>query len=379
MNFEFPRLLKPKLVQCFLIFLAIFTILRSIKSVSNYRLTQWLFNYQEGFLKRGLPGALLQWLHIPVNRESLTAISFILFALVTITFGLSIFRVYRNANYAGWAFIFFILALMNPGTLPHFAHDIGRFDGMGLILFILGLLTIEKLSSAISLPIVLAISIIMLLTHEAFFFVYLPPLLAFWVFKGTTIYKWIWAIGAFALLFVATYLISTHGVLRTDAEFNSLLSKKQAEIGSWVDPVSLVVIKSASLKENFELTLKNAGSKDKVIDHIKLLLFLLVPMYLVFGSYIRRLRRSLPNRLEVTVLFLSLFSALGLYPLGYDHFRWWALILTNFFVVSAFVTLHSPVAQRILAEEIHKRHKQVVALVILSSILGALSTYYAFG
>lgn len=378
MKSGFTRTSKAKIVQYSLVFLAVFCIVRSFKPVSNYRLTQWLFNYDESFLKRGLPGTFLRWLDIVPSKENLIVISFILFGLVTVFFGFAIYRAYKSANHASWAFTFLILALINPGTLPHFAHDIGRFDGVGLILFICGLLISEKASPAISLMASLAISIVMLLVHEAFFFVYIPPLLAFWILKTPNKSKWIWASGALLAIFVATYLVSTHGVLRTDAEFNTLLAKKQSEVGSWVDPESLVVIKSASLKENFELTLSKAASLDKAVDHLKLFLLLLLPMYLIFGDFVRRLSTSFPHKIESILLYLSLFSALALYPLGYDHFRWWALILTNFFVVTAFILKRSPTAQSILAGEITRHKKAVVALIVLSAILGPLSTYYAF-
>jgi hypothetical protein len=60
---------------------------------------------------------------------------------------------------------------------------------------------------------------------------------------------------------------------------------------------------------------------------------------------------------------------LVLYPLGIDHFRWWALSLTNLFIITSFLML----SEKAFLESVFKFIEEHKRLVIGISVFGLLT------
>ena len=137
----------------------------------SWQITEWLINYQGGFVRRGLPGELIFRLS-PIIGVGANVTAVILSLLIFFTiFALLYVRV---RNYFSVAF------LLSPVVLGSAAYQnfIVRKDGLGVLCLILCLLASKKIKSSkfkfITLNLISSIAIV---SHESFIFFGIPAIL----------------------------------------------------------------------------------------------------------------------------------------------------------------------------------------------------------
>lgn len=155
---------------------------RSYMEISDWKVTHWLFNYDEEFVKRRLAGETVRLPGIEVNRQNVLVISYVFllvaFCALTYIFYRPIARDRENTGL--WLFFF---AVSSPATFQHFIFDAGRLDIFCLLLALASLQAIDRLQGA---PVILAVFLLMglaILIHEAAFFMYVPMVLAYWLYR----------------------------------------------------------------------------------------------------------------------------------------------------------------------------------------------------
>ena len=86
------------------------------------------------------------------------------------------------------------------------------------------------------------------------------------------------------------------------------------------------------------------------------------------------------NGFSKKLLFFAsaLGPLLGLYPLGHDHFRWWALALTNLFVILSIIAYYEQAFKKLIISTFYKYQVLVVVILVSSVVVGAMGVTSAF-
>jgi hypothetical protein len=221
---------------------------RSSEVLSSWKYTLWLVSYEYGFIKRGLVGELLRFSNITPSYETITIISIALVLIVFVLLVLVFFRpITKTGNHLG-LFLFFLVAITSPATLQSFNHDIGRFDSLGLFFMFGALFSITRFPTSVSYWVVPILLILSILVHEASFFMFVPFTLVYWYYVDPSSSRIIPKLMVFIIILLATYLISTHGVLerKTVIEYYSSL---KSVYGERVSESSLNVLHRGSLTD----------------------------------------------------------------------------------------------------------------------------------
>lgn len=121
-----------------------------VSSPDTWKGTHWLFRLDDGVLRRAIAGSLLGWWQAgsPVSLHTITVVSVIACALFAITFSFVIAlylrtplpdSAFRTPRWwaGGLALVYFATA---PGGLRQYLADMGRFDVLGALAIVLGLL-----------------------------------------------------------------------------------------------------------------------------------------------------------------------------------------------------------------------------------------------
>ena len=358
----------PLGVAAWLLLAALITLLLSLRvptPLSDWNFTHWLFNYEEEFVKRGLLGESLRLAGLPTEYAFISALStailVVLCAALVVTFSTPLRRHPKLYALSG----FFLLAISHPATLQHFRFDLGRFDGVTLLLTLFSLYIIARHRYWLASIIVPGVLAMVVLVHEAALFMFLPMVMAFWLHKYGIVRRELIYVGLVTLtLTLFTYSISTNGLASTYG-LDEHLTVMQSKHGDKVVRSSLNVLHYGSVSENLTRTQENALTRARLYQHIGMLL-VLAPLLLLLWPLVRTFGRT-----ERLLLF-SAFAPLLLYPLGHDHFRWWALALTNLFIVVSLVCAIRPTAAAQLAEICDRQRGLITTLILLGVAVGPL-------
>ena len=97
--------------------------------------------------------------------------------------------------------------------------------------------------------------------------------------------------------------------------------------------------------------------------------------YLIYKLYL-----SVKSQLNFRIGFilLSALSPLALYPLGYDHFRWWSLAITNFIISIFFIILQDNIIRDNVLSFFEDREKLIAFVVFIGFISGPLGVIESF-
>lgn len=345
-----------------------------------WRFAHWLFNYDYEFLKRALVGTLLKIFDENVSYSfvlklwtiNAVIVAVALFALFT---ALLIYSRYKTGIY-----LYSILMISSSATIGHFVFEMGRLDLINLILYMLGLLISFHLKNMISLVFLVPLSMFMIMIHEASFLIYIPSLLAFSFYfiqtnthKKTNIYL-IFAL-TFLFLTIWMFLVSLAGKASTwdIYEYIQFYYLKGYE-GVFLETSFNVL--DRGLIDNMMHTYENGVSFRRFAQHIAFI-FWFMPLVILFYGLTFEYLKFQKNKL-LLILVLSCFTSLALYPLGHDHFRWWSLAITNFFIVISFLMLADKRIMRVISLQMYKKRNIVLLSVLVSLFLGPIGAYEVF-
>lgn len=158
-------------------FIYLFIYLSVQAEISDFRFTHFLFNYEYEFLKRGFIGEMWRLSGISINPERVALFSQSSFwALFLLMAGL-FYQVVRIEPDRKVLWLFFLLLMTHSAFMPHFYVDVGRFDTQNYLLFLLAIFLIFKLESCLLAHFLTSLLLVMmLLIHEAVFFMFFPTL-----------------------------------------------------------------------------------------------------------------------------------------------------------------------------------------------------------
>ncbi len=345
--------------------------------VSNWRYTHYLFNYDDEFIKRGFIGELISLFSNHISYAQVSFFSYIALSILFFCFFYFFSKPYFYYGKRLGAFFLMIFASTSPATLQHFALDVGRFDVIIYSIFILLILIINSFSKKSTFTTFIIINLglfLSVLVHEAAFFMTLPLSIVFWNYidhskKGFTL-----QIISFTFILFLTYFISTRGEY-TSLDFESHLEKLKTIYGDRVIDDSLSVIHHTSIKENLNLTMQVGINLNRLLHHIIFAFFMLPFFYLIYKLYL-----SVKSQLNFRIGFilLSALSPLALYPLGYDHFRWWSLAITNFIISIFFIILQDNIIRDNVLSFFEDREKLIAFVVFIGFISGPLGVIESF-
>jgi hypothetical protein len=341
---------------------------------NDWRFTHLLFNYEIEFVKRGAIGELLRVLNYEISFSKIQYLWNGIAWITSLLFAYIIGRVlYIKQNTQGIT-LFFIAALTSSATIQHFVYDLGRFDSINLIFAIACFLAIEKLSNRLLILIVPTLCTVMLLIHEATFFLFIPMVISYWIFKKPSgiVIKTLVSL----LLVTATYIISTQGLVENES-FNSHYERLLKQYGSNVSASSVNVL-HRDVEENLQFTAESLDTK-KIYDHLSLLIGL-GPLFFLFLKIMYNIKQDMrfKENWRLLLFVFSCMTPLLLYPLGEDHFRWWAILFTNLFIALAILAYQNENIYKNI-ESVFMTHKRlVITSIVLSVILGPLGNPSAY-
>ena len=344
--------------------------------LSSFKFTHFLFNYESEFLKRGFIGEVFRLLGFEMNYQLASTVSYVLFVVFTLVFLFIITSAFKDSLVTTGVWLFIFMAAIHPATIQHFYVDLGRFDAFAFLIAALSIYLIARFSTVTSFVLVPILIILMLLIHEGTFFMYVPLILGFWLYRSSKLKEYL-AITIVALISIfSTYVISKNGLITnmTKEQHYSSLVKTHGE--DRIGMSSVAVLHGRELKENFFHTLTRGFNKNRLQEHVKLFI-ILFPLFLLMLVLLIEEVKS--NGFSKKLLFIATaFGPLGLYPLGHDHFRWWALALTNLFVVLSIISYYDQSFKRILVSMFYKHQTLVVVILVSSVVVGGMGVTSAF-
>jgi len=382
--------------------------------------TQWMFSYENGFIKRGLHGEILRLMGFEISYLLIFTIILILLLILNIalillftkplrsdTFGSLSLREQLSASnwtekpiHIGLA-LFCLTALLHSTTLQRFFQFPGYLEHLQLIL-VLGTLFIldrilrknEKSQQIYSFLMIGGLCFTSLFIHEGFLFFYLPMIFMYWVYQlpGSIVFNTFRLILLAGLVF-QTWLIGTYGLLPAD-QYQPFLNELQNRFGTNnVDIGSMkVLFRGFSTNLNFTWSWFEQRLTEKLI-HLGFTIIILSPtVYIFWNLYKEDFRKgwrilfkkhetqtlSTPkNSVLKGLLVLSCLTPLILIPIGIDLFRWISISILNLFVITAFLMSDQEFHKR-AAETFYRLRYLLVLVIALSLIFGVLGVTNSF-
>ncbi|WP_437884428.1 hypothetical protein [Pseudomonas sp. LRF_L74] len=348
--------------------------IRAFAPLEDWVYTHWLFNYEFGLVKRGLAGQLLSALGVSTDYQTVGVISIAISTVLSaLLLGLFSVDFIRRPSMAAWLFAAFWLA--HPGTLQHAYFDVGRFDTIGVLLMLLAALFIRTSTKYQALFAVLLIGIFQVLFHEANFLMFMPLMLAMWLFKQRSSLMRSDVIAACVVLGVVIGFVcfmdtkTLSGRVGLDAYYAHLLS-----ISDHAHPYSVYVLFKA-VDSNLQsglgrlISLYNAAN----VVYMGMALFL---SFVLIARMLRVILFGGSSFLSI-LLVLSALSPLALSFIGFDYYRWWSVALMNLGVVVVFLAHEQGQVSELMAVVMQNRY-WVVACLLLDLIVGPLGVMDSF-
>ena len=153
--------------------------------LSSFKFTHFLFNYESEFVKRGFIGEVFRLLGFEMNYQLASIVSYALFILFTVVFLFIITSAFKDSLMTTGAWLFIFMAAIHSATIQHFYVDPGRFDAFAFLIAVLSIYLIARFSTITSFLLVPVLIILMLLIHEGAFFLYVPLILGFWLYRSS--------------------------------------------------------------------------------------------------------------------------------------------------------------------------------------------------
>lgn len=349
----------------------------------DWSFTHWAFTYDYGLVKRGLAGEVLSWVVEPYALFS-TVEWIALFNAIAVAVGLMFFvwrPFFRHGNAGLLAFA--ILATTHFATLQHFFYDVGRFDHLGLMLALVCIACIEWSHGTAALVVILLCGTTGVLIHEAFAVAHAPLVLAYWLYSipptGDVRWTRVLPVAAVALLLgILVVLISNTG---PSIEQKALVTELTAKHGSWIQQKSVSVLFGGVATEG-PRSIQIFFTARRLVQHLVLAAFL-IPTAVLFAKAIRTrettTRSARGDASKAGMLVLAALSPLGLYIIGIDFARWWALAITNVLLAVALLMARSD-TWRIACDRTLLEHRvwvwSALALNFVAGPLGVASSAF---
>lgn len=160
-----------------------------MRGVHAYQAIHWLFNYDDGFVKRGLVGSIYQVFEFPVTVNGLQWVSYSMAVLaIVLICAFSTWVLCRSGFLEKqgllWSLLLSVWIVTLPGLAQQFFFDLARFDVIGAMLLLTGVwMIVCSRSKRLTFWISALVSAIAILVHETTVVWVFPVLVASWWLK----------------------------------------------------------------------------------------------------------------------------------------------------------------------------------------------------
>ena len=359
-----------KYIWCVVLVIAAVVTLRWLGSVSTWHMTHWSFTYEHGFIKRGLVGDITSRLFGAATPQIIYRSVLAIFILLMIALTCWVTKPAWNSNRAG-AWLFAILAVTSPATIPHLEYDFGRFDQINLLILLTCLFILSKPSKLLRYSLIPPLCAIALLIHEAFFLMFAPLIIAAWTYEEA--FQRVWPkLFILTILFLLVLTLDRYGIMHTISE-KDYMAELQQRHSFRIHPDSIHVL-YRTIKENISFNVDELRkyALPNTTHHIVFVLTLLPTLALFYRITVALCcyGRTVENVGRLS-LILAALSPLSLCALASDFFRFWAIALTNLFVIYAYLATRLK-RENILANVVEDSPVIVACILALSLIFGPL-------
>ena len=327
-------------------------------SLDQYLYSSWLFNYEYGFMQRGLIGELLSKINYPRDYSHIRYIAISIYLLVYYTLYILIFNCLKKLNLnKNEIFLYVTCFFFCSFTLSQFTLELGRFDQLFqlLSLFFLVIVLNNKNIYISSIYILLVIPFITL-THEAGIIIFLPTILIIYYLEYSNIKPIIF----FSLFAIISILLITHfGKINADhlqRLINNYISYKGYNEFAFRTT-------SLSLYENLLMNWHSLIEKRTLIP-ITLCLVIISPLIILIIKSI--------NSKKYLLLFIFTATPLGLSLIAFDYFRWISLFTFNIFVLLIYLINKKLIDISLLKHNLKLYKKNIIIYSFISLFLGPL-------
>lgn len=330
------------------------SVARGIRMPGDWAYTHFLFNYEAGFIKRGLVGEIFHTLNPAYSNNHLwfTIVNITLLAFVICSLLYCLHALVRRQNTLLTATAILFASSMSPVYL---AHTIGYFDIIGVFAVIL--LT-QLLREPYSRWLIFPLTIICLLIHESFLIIFFPLLFVHVVFfqkKHAGKNKFFFLVGGYITISLCVaFLLANYALL--DASGRLVLQNHLGQIASIplrLDGFSVLV---RHIGDNYGIMEPSWFSLLANIESLPVTL----PTAIALNIAIWKIVRPHHSTFATWVICLASFSPLAMHILAWDTHRWNALMITT-----SFLNLCN-VAQRYPAPQYQPPYPLLILLVFLN-------------
>jgi len=315
----------------FLIFgLFLYSILRGIRFPNMWSYSHFLFNYDFGFIKRGLIGEIIKQLNSPylASYDSFLVFSFAIFCANIV---LLFYFMNDSVNSQNPILICCSLIFASSLGVVFLSHTVGYSDQIGLLITLLTL----KLSGFYKKSLFLFLAMpFALLIHEAIFITFFPvifmALLLSIESEGQT--KKILLLGAFsAILLIFVVFLSNHTLDETQA--HEMYTGLQAERAYPLREDAFNTLHRTS-KDNFQVIESKWSTKKTTFLELANSLLVTAPSFIVFIYFTNVILKEAKVKYYIRLLsILASLSPLLLHFWGWDLHRWNTLTVTTSFII----------------------------------------------
>lgn len=314
------------------------SVARGIRMPGNWAYTHFLFNYEAGFIKRGLVGEIFHALNPTYSNNHLwfTVVSITLFVFVICSLLYCLYTLINRKNALLTTAALLFASSLSPVYL---AHTIGYFDIFGVFAVILLTLLLNK---SYSQWFIFPVTIICLLIHESFFIIFFPILLVHIIFFQTkqTRKKILLLGGGYAAIsFSIAFLLANYALLEpSDRLILQNQLEKIASIPLRYDGFSVLIRR---VGDNYGIMAPSLFSLLANMESLPITL----PTAIMLNMVIWKIVRPHRSFLTTLVICLASFSPLAMHILAWDTHRWNALMITTSFLNLCAVARHYPAPQ----------------------------------
>jgi hypothetical protein len=319
---------RKKLFVLYLFF--IFTISKSIRLPNDWSEAHWMIGYQFGFIKRGLPGAILN-LFFDVNSDFETIIiilSFVIFAVFSIALILVTHKILLN-NSIRIDDLFICSIFLTSGYIVMSAHLVGYYDNILVLLLLFSLYLIQIKRFLLSF-ILLGISV---LIHETTLVLSLPIVLFHlyikyhnsgtktnltYLFKVTSI-----PLITFILLTVVQYYfkIDTNAIILHLENFPFIHEHYQT------------IVPDAFTHSFFDYLKNQLPSLPRRLLNKNFIVIYGIPTVSIFFLIWKKMNTTKNNEKQIFIIYiLTSLLPLSLHAIAWDTSRIWSYILITSFL-----------------------------------------------
>lgn len=309
--------------------LLIYSILRGIRFPNVWSYTHYLFNYNHGFVKRGIVGTIVGYFDIPVML-SYTFFIILSFSLFAVSIFL-IFRLIKNRlSEENLYFNICVYLFLTSSGVIYLTHTVGYFDHIGLLT---ALIVLNISSFRLKLTFAFPVFVFCMFVHEAMLAMFFPVIfisILNEIKRDNASYR-VAALIIFSVIsIVASYSLAQSTLTEKEAFQSYEETQSKIEVSIRKDAYE---VQFRSVRDNLDI-MGYIGSLPNIVRHYSIGFLETLPTA-VFITFILivYLRQINIHPIIISLSVLASYSPLMLHFIAWDMHRFNALAVVTTFLV----------------------------------------------